>query len=108
MYTIREQALDVVDEKAQEEGLVVVLDTAQEHVTCKITRSELELRAHPVGAYLDRFHVGRQQTVQSEPVTLLDREGRALVQVRTREQIHTVNVDSLRQGIARHTLLHSG
>ncbi len=81
-----QQVLDVVEQHAEEEGLVLVLHLAQEHVATDVGGLQAELHAHPVGALLEGLDVGRQQAVEVEGVALLGRERGALVEHRPGEQ----------------------
>ena len=85
----RHQRLDVVEQQAQEQCLVVVLHVAQQHMSLEIGLQQGVLRPDAGGAFLDRLDVGRQEAVQPEGVTLGDRERRALVGQRVGQQVLT-------------------
>ena len=98
----RHQRLDVVEQQAQEQRLVVVLHVAQEHVSLEIGLEQGVLRPDAVGPLLDRLDVGREQPVEPEGVPLGDRERRALVGQRVGQQVLTGHRDRQRLYFIRH------
>jgi hypothetical protein len=74
-----QQLLQVVDEHAEKERLVLVLHLAQVEVFLERARAGADAGEHPCGLLGERLDAGRQEPIEPEPAALLGSEGRALV-----------------------------
>ena len=98
----RQHAVHVLDEHPQEQGLVVVLHVAQQHVPGQIGRLVRQLGPNPVDPLLDGLDVGRHQAVQAQGVALVDGERGALVQQGVAQEVQAAKADRLRFGVSGH------
>jgi hypothetical protein len=83
----RQHRFEIARQQRIEEGLVGVLQIAQEDVLLDRIAEPVE-RLHPArDLFVERRHAGRQQAMQLERVSFSFGEGRALVQQRRRQKL---------------------
>ena len=84
---------DVVQEQAVEENFIGVLKLAKIDITLQVVRLERESFIGADALFVERLDDGRQKAVEPKGFALVFREGRAFVQDRIVEQVHTAKAD---------------
>ena len=82
--------VDIVDDDAEEQCLVAVMQRIQRDVFFEIGRQRAQIGEHALHLGLHRQHAGRQQAAQSERLALRLREGGALVEQGIAQQRHAM------------------
>ena len=83
--------VDIVDDDAEEQRLVAVMQRIQRDVFFKVRRQRAQIGKHALDLRLHRQHAGRQQAAKAERVALRFREGGALVEQGIAQQRHAVS-----------------
>ena len=98
----RQELLEVLDEEPVEQRLVAVLERGQADVPLEVIGLAPDVLELQRDLLVDRRHARRQQAVQAKGVALTGREGRALVEERTRHQVVAVALDGELRGRTVH------
>ena len=87
--------VDIVGNDTEEQRLVAVMQRVEGDIFLKVVGLLAQISQHALGLRLNRKHMGRQKSAQTERIALLVGEARAFVEKRIAQQRHPVRLIGL-------------